>query len=163
MVLGTLLAVTGLLAVLGIVFAAPVVAVVAADAGPAKQADAVPLTRIMFPFLPCVAAAAVLMGVLNARKRYLVPAYAPVAFNLVAVAGGLGLLAWGLPVEQALVGWAALVLVGGLAQALVPVRPRRVAKGSAGRSSWTCGSAIPTCGPSSGGWARWPSRSRARR
>lgn len=118
-VLGTLLAVTGLLAVLGIVFAAPVVAVVAADADAAKRADAVPLTRIMFPFLPCVAAAAVLMGVLNARKRYLVPAYAPVAFNLVAVVGGLVLLAWGLPVEQALVGWAALVLVGGLAQALV--------------------------------------------
>ncbi len=118
-VLGTLLAVTGILALLGILFAGPVVAVVAADAGAAKQADAVPLTRLMFPFLPCVAGAALLMGVLNARQRYLVPAYAPVAFNAVAVVGGLGLLALGLSVEAALVGWAALVVVGGLAQALV--------------------------------------------
>lgn len=118
-VLGTLLVVTGALAALGILFAGPVVAVVAAEASAGKRAEAEPLVRIMAPFLPVVAAAAVLMGVLNARRRYLAPAYAPVLFNGVAIVGGLALLALRLPIEHALVGWSVLVVAGGLAQALV--------------------------------------------
>jgi putative peptidoglycan lipid II flippase len=118
-VLGTLLAVTGALAVLGILFAGPVVDVVAAGASADKRADAVPLARIMFPFLPIVAAAAVLMGVLNARRRYGPPAFAPVAFNLVAIVGGVVLALAGLSTRDALVGWSWLVLAAGLAQALV--------------------------------------------
>jgi putative peptidoglycan lipid II flippase len=120
-VIGTLLAVTGALAVLGIVFAGPVVDVVASQAAGETRALTVRLTRIMFPFLPLVAAAAAVMGVLNSRGRYVVPAFAPVAFNLAAIAGGLLLLALGWPPERAVVGWAVFVLVGGALQALVQV------------------------------------------
>jgi putative peptidoglycan lipid II flippase len=122
-VLGTLLAVTGALAALGIVFAEPVVSVVASDATGETRGLAAALTRIMFPFLPLVAAAAVLMGVLNAHGRYVVPALAPAAFNVVAIAGGSLLVALGWSARDAVVGWAAIVLLGGLAQALVQVPP----------------------------------------
>lgn len=117
-VLGTLLAVTGTLALLGIVFARPVVDAIAFGASEDRRALAVPLTRIMFPFLPTVAVAAVWMGVLNSHGRYLVPAFAPVAFNLASIVGGAILLLLGWDVEAAMVGWAAFVLLGGLAQAL---------------------------------------------
>jgi putative peptidoglycan lipid II flippase len=86
-VLGTLLAITGTLALLGILFARPVVDLIAFGADEERRALAVPLTRIMFPFLPTVAVAAVWMGVLNSHGRYLVPAFAPVAFNLASIAG----------------------------------------------------------------------------
>jgi putative peptidoglycan lipid II flippase len=124
-VLGTLLVVTGAVALLGILFAPAVVDVVAAGADAARRATAVPLTRIMFPFLPLVAIAAVLMGVLNAHGRYLVPAWAPVAFNVVTILGGLGLLALGWSAEAAITGWAVMVVVGGLAQVLVQVPSAR--------------------------------------
>ncbi len=118
-VIGTLLVVTGSLALVGIVAAGPIVDGIAAGASTAVKDLAVSLTRIMFPFLPLVALAATYMGVLNARKRYLVPAFAPVAFNLVTIGGGVALLALGRSPSEAVVGWAVFVLVGGLAQALV--------------------------------------------
>jgi len=117
--LGTLAAITGLIAVLGIVFAPAVVSVVAWDVDPGDKPFVVQLTRIMFPFLPLVAMAAVVMGVLNARSRYFVPALAPMLFNVVAVVGGLIVWALGLPAETAVVVWSVLVLVGGAAQVLV--------------------------------------------
>lgn len=120
-VIGTLLAITGAIALMGILGAAPVVSVIAWSADAAKQAMAVPLTRIMFPFLPLVALAAVVMGVLNSHKRYLAPAYAPAAFNLVTIAGGLALLALSWSPMHAITGWAVLVIVGGLVQVLVQV------------------------------------------
>ena len=118
-VVGTLMAVTGALALLGIFAAGPIVDLIAGGASSAVRSLAVPLTRIMFPFLPLVALAATWMGVLNAHKRYLVPAFAPVAFNAVTIAGGASLLALGYSPSDAVVGWAVFVLVGGLAQALV--------------------------------------------
>jgi putative peptidoglycan lipid II flippase len=122
-VLGTLLLVTSVIAVLGIVFAPAVVAVIAPDA-PASVVDlTVDLTRILFPFLPLAAAAALLMGVLNTYRRYFVPALAPAFFNVVAVLGGLGMLAlgWDRPdrLVHAATGWAVLAVLGGVAQVAV--------------------------------------------
>src|SRR5688572_3619301 len=64
-VLGTLAAVTGLLTVLGIVFAPAVVDLVAADAPSEQRPLTITLTRIMFPFLVLAAVAAAIMGMLN--------------------------------------------------------------------------------------------------
>jgi putative peptidoglycan lipid II flippase len=75
----------------------------------------------MWPFLPLVALAAVAMGVLNTHRRFFVPALAPAFFNVVAVAGGLAMLAAGTPPEEAVVGWSVLVVAGGAAQLLVQV------------------------------------------
>lgn len=118
-VIGTLLAVTGALALAGIAAAPLIVDAIAGGASGVVRELAIPLTRIMFPFLPLVALAAAWMGVLNAHRRYLVPAFAPAAFNAVTIAGGLVLMASGCAPERAVFGWAIFVLVGGLAQAFV--------------------------------------------
>src|SRR6185503_5958665 len=50
------------------------------------------LTRVMLPFLPCVALAAAAMGMLNAKGSFAVPALAPTLFNLWRIAAGIGLI-----------------------------------------------------------------------
>jgi putative peptidoglycan lipid II flippase len=120
-VLGTLAVVTGLVTALGIVLAPAVVDLIAADAPEAQRPLTITLTRIMFPFLALAALAAVAMGVLNTYRRYVVPALASAAFNVVAVLGGGVLLLLGWPAERALLAWAVLVVLGGLAQLLVQV------------------------------------------
>lgn len=131
-VLGTLAAVTGLLTLLGVLFAPAVVGLVASDAPAAQRPLTVTLTRLMFPFLMLAALAAAVMGILNTYQRYFVPALAPAAFNVVAVVGGAVLLALGLDPEPALLAWAVLVVVGGLAQLLVQL-PALRAVGYRGR------------------------------
>jgi putative peptidoglycan lipid II flippase len=89
-----------------------------------KLALTVTLTRIMLPFLPMVALAAVAMGMLNALGRFAVPALAPSFLNLGMVVGGLALI----PLMRAtgrpeIVAMAFGVLIGGIAQFLVQVPP----------------------------------------
>jgi putative peptidoglycan lipid II flippase len=82
---------------------------------------AVLLLRITFPTLAAISLAALAMGVLNAEERFLAPAWAPVALNVVAVAVMLALpgqavaLAWGVVlggVAQAAVQWPAMLRAG---------------------------------------------------
>ncbi|HET8644290.1 MAG TPA: lipid II flippase MurJ, partial [Vicinamibacteria bacterium] len=115
----TLLAVLlGLLVVLGLVFARPLVALLAPgfEAEPGKAELTVQLTRVMLPFLPLVSFAAVAMGMLNAHQRFGTPAFAPSAFNIVSVLWGLGLWALGFGAGQVALGWAVGTLLGGVAQ-----------------------------------------------
>jgi putative peptidoglycan lipid II flippase len=75
------------------------------------------LTRVMLPFLPCVALAAAAMGMLNARGSFAVPALAPTLFNLGMIVAGVGLI----PVverfgQPAIVAMALGVVLGGLGQ-----------------------------------------------
>jgi len=80
----TLALVTGVLSILGIIFAPWIVKVIAlgfADE-PAKLQLTMTLTRIMFPLLFFVALAAWAMGILNACGTFFVPAVAPAAFNV---------------------------------------------------------------------------------
>jgi putative peptidoglycan lipid II flippase len=120
----TLLAVLlGGLVLAAIVFAWPLVSILASgfDDEPGKAALTVFLTRIMMPFLLLVSFAAVAMGMLNAEERFGIPALSPALFNLVAIVCAAVLWARGLPVEQVVVGWAVGALLGGLAQLLVQV------------------------------------------
>lgn len=43
------------------------------------------LIRIVFPFLPAISFSALAMGILNAEERFLAPAWAPVALNIITV------------------------------------------------------------------------------
>ena len=43
------------------------------------------LIRIVFPFLPAISFSALAMGILNAEERFVAPAWAPVALNVVTV------------------------------------------------------------------------------
>ena len=76
------------------------------------------LTRIMFPFILLVSLAALVMGMLNARKVFFMPAMASTFFNIASMAVG-GLVGWWLDPDfgqKAIIGFAVGVLVGGLVQ-----------------------------------------------
>ena len=94
---------------------------------PGKFELAVRLTRILFPFILFVSLAAAVMGMLNARFVFGVPASASTVFNIVSVVTGVALAfvfdpgavaTWPHPVfdERALYGVSLGVLLGGLAQ-----------------------------------------------
>ena len=75
------------------------------------------LTVIMFPFLVFISVAAVVMGILNTKGRFFVPAMASTFFNLGSIIGGVG-FALLMPRfgQPAILGMAIGTLIGGLAQ-----------------------------------------------
>lgn len=87
----TLFLVVGVLCLIGILFASPMVDALAEGFRntSGKHELAVRLTRIMFPFLLVVALAAQAMGVLNALGQFAVPALSSSLFNLGSVGAGL--------------------------------------------------------------------------
>jgi putative peptidoglycan lipid II flippase len=120
MVMGFILVVVGALSLLGVLFAAQIVAVVAP--GFVEQWSlTVQLTRIMMPFLLLVSLAAAVMGMLNAQFRFTAPALAPALFNVGSIAVGVGLWLADLGPERAVVGWSVGTLFGGLLQLLAQV------------------------------------------
>lgn len=118
LVLTTLFVVTSVVAIFGILFASPIVHAIAPGFGatPGKLELTVRLTRILFPFLPMIALAAVLMGMLNAQQRFFVPALAPALFNAAAILVGVLLVASGASASTAVLGWTLAVLLGGFSQ-----------------------------------------------
>jgi len=122
-ILSLLAVVLGLLVVLGVALAWPIVAGIAPgfDDVPGKAELTVRLTRLMMPFLPLVSFAAVAMGMLNSEGRFGIPALAPALFNVVAIVWAVGLWQLGLGIDQVVLGWALGTLAGGLAQFLVQV------------------------------------------
>ncbi len=110
------------LTLLGLYCAEPIVNLLAPDfalvAG--KTELTIGLTRIMFPFLLFVSLAAVVMGMLNTKGRFFVPAMSSTFFNLGSIVGGLS-LAWLLPKfgQPAIAGMAWGTLIGGALQLLM--------------------------------------------
>jgi putative peptidoglycan lipid II flippase len=107
--------------VLGIIFAAPLIAVLAPGFDPEKSAFAVELTRIMFPFILLVSMAALAMGMLNSRNVFGVPALASSFYNLGSIFGGVTMAWWIDPTfgPRALIGMAIGTLLGGFLQMAV--------------------------------------------
>jgi putative peptidoglycan lipid II flippase len=92
---------------------------------PGKFELTVTLTRILFPFIMLVSLASVVMGILNARFIFGLPASASSVFNIVSVVCGVLLayafdpqVSWRHPnfTEKALFGLTLGVMLGGLAQ-----------------------------------------------
>jgi putative peptidoglycan lipid II flippase len=83
--------VIGAISILGWIYAASIVRVLAPGffAVPGKAELTVTLTRVMIPFLLLVALAAQAMGMLNAFNVFGVPAIASAFFNLGSIVGGL--------------------------------------------------------------------------
>ncbi len=77
------------------------------------------LTIIMFPFLILVSLSSVVMGILNTKGRFFVPALSSSFFNVGSIVGGVG-LAFLLPRfgQPAIVGMAIGTLIGGALQLL---------------------------------------------
>jgi putative peptidoglycan lipid II flippase len=110
--------VLGALCVLGIIYSPQLVATLAPGFAPAKAALTIKLTRIMFPFILMVSLAALVMGMLNAKNVFGMPAMASSFFNIGSIIGGVGFGYWLDPQfgPLALVGLAIGTLIGGALQ-----------------------------------------------
>jgi putative peptidoglycan lipid II flippase len=100
---------------LGMVFSPQLVATLAPGFDPAKAALTVTLTRIMFPFILLVSLAALVMGMLNAKNIFGMPAMASSFFNIGSIVGGVLLGYWLDPHfgPRSLIGLAVGTLIGG--------------------------------------------------
>jgi putative peptidoglycan lipid II flippase len=124
LVINTLLLVTGLVVVLGMIYAEPITRAIASGeefaAQPGKLELTAYLTRIMLPFLTTIAVAVAMMGMLNSLRRFFIPALSPAMFNVATIACAFGLVPlmprFGLP---PITGIAIGTLLGGLGQILL--------------------------------------------
>jgi putative peptidoglycan lipid II flippase len=134
----TLAAVTlSAITVLGILTAPWLVGLLAPGFDPEKAALTVTLTRIMYPFILLVSLAALVMGMLNARSVFGIPAMASSFFNLGSIVAGV-LIGWWLDPhfgEHAILGLAIGTLIGGGLQLLVQL-PALHAQGYAWRADF---------------------------
>jgi putative peptidoglycan lipid II flippase len=122
LVINALLLVTGGFVVLGLIFAEPLTALIAAGFKevPGKLELTTALTRVMLPFLSTVAVAVAAMGMLNALNRFFIPSLSPAMFNVATIVCAIGLVPvmprFGLPGITAL---AIATLLGGVGQIAV--------------------------------------------
>lgn len=96
--------VLGVISALGMIFAPQVIRFAAPGyENPQTIALAVDLTRLMFPTVVLLGVAGIFMGVLNSYDHFVLPALAPIAWNIVIIAAvvffsgdrGFYALAWG--------------------------------------------------------------------
>ena len=113
--------VLGALCVLGMIFSDQLVGLLAPGFDQDKAALTAHLTRIMFPFILLVSMAALVMGMLNAKNVFGVPAMASSFFNIGSIIGGLVLGYWLDPHfgPRALIGLAFATVIGGTLQLAV--------------------------------------------
>jgi putative peptidoglycan lipid II flippase len=123
--------------VAGIASAPWLVAALAPGFAPAKAALTIELTRIMYPFILLVSLAALVMGMLNARSVFGIPAMASSFFNLGSIIGGVSIGYWLDPHfgQTAIFGLAIGTLIGGALQLLVQL-PALARAGHAFRIDW---------------------------
>jgi putative peptidoglycan lipid II flippase len=113
--------VLGALCIAGVVFSPQLVALLAPGFDPQKAALTALLTRIMFPFILLVSLAALVMGMLNSKSVFGMPAMASSFFNLGSIVGGVALGFWIDPHfgTRALVGLGVATVLGGALQLAV--------------------------------------------
>lgn len=136
-VITALFLVTSAVALAGVLFADPLVTLIAPGFRevPGKHEMTVAMTQILWPFLPLVVMAAVWMGILNARDRYGTPALAPTLFNVASILAAFTLCplvfrAFGWP---PIYGMALGALIGGFLQWFIQVPTLR---GEGFRYNW---------------------------
>jgi putative peptidoglycan lipid II flippase len=111
-----------LLAALGVIFAPLIIKVIAPGfiKDPAKFAETVHLTRIIFPYIIFLGIVAYSTGVLNSRNYFTAPAYAPVILNATMIMFLVAIVVFPeLGIKTLAIG----ILVGGVFQTLLQVRP----------------------------------------
>jgi len=95
---------------------------------PASIALCVQLVQIMYPFIMLVSVTALVMGMLNSKRVFFVPAVASAFFNLGCIVGGVA-MAWlmdpgfreGHITEKGLPGFAIGTLIGGVMQLAIQI------------------------------------------
>jgi putative peptidoglycan lipid II flippase len=113
--------VLGAICIAGMIFSDSLVALLAPGFDADKAALTAQLTRIMFPFILLVSLAALVMGMLNAKSVFGMPAMASSFFNIGSIVGGVTLGFWIDPHfgPRALAGLAFATVLGGALQLLV--------------------------------------------
>ncbi len=110
-----LLMVVGVICLAGI-FISPAIVTISAPGflgSPEKFSLTVLLTRVMFPFLLFVSLSALLMGSLNTKKVFFIPALAPAMFNVTLI---LSIVLFESTASRPILAAALGVLAGGLVQ-----------------------------------------------
>ncbi len=110
-----------IVSILGIVFADQFIWLLAPGLNQADRHLTVLLTQVMYPFILLVSLAALVMGMLNAKNVFGVPAMASSFFNIGSIVGGV-VLGWMLDPkfgETALIGLAIGTLIGGFLQLVI--------------------------------------------
>ncbi|MEW6110420.1 MAG: murein biosynthesis integral membrane protein MurJ [Nitrospirota bacterium] len=107
--------VVGLICILGIIFAPGIVAAIAPGflKSSEKFSLTVLLTRIMFPFLLFISLASLVMGALNTKKVFFVPALAPAMLNVTII---VTIIIFASMIQQPIVAVAIGVAAGGFVQ-----------------------------------------------
>ena len=107
-----------LITLLGILTAPWIVGFIAPGFDADKAAMTTTLVRVMYPFILLVSLAALVMGMLNARNVFGMPAMASSFFNLGSIIGGVAIGWWIDPSfgSRALLGLAVGTLIGGALQ-----------------------------------------------
>ena len=110
-----ILVVSGIICVLGILFAPTIVTLITPGFlnSPEKFSLTVLLTRIMLPFLLFISLAAVAMGALNTKRVFFIPALAPAMLNITIIIAVVSLVSF---FNQPIVVVALGVAVGGFIQ-----------------------------------------------
>jgi len=105
----------GTVCLIGIVFSPAIVSVIAPGflGSPEKFSLTVLLTRIMFPFLLFISLAALVMGALNTKKVFFVPALAPAMLNVTLI---LSIIFFESKAKQPIMAAAIGVMAGGFVQ-----------------------------------------------
>jgi len=116
------LIVLSIITILGILLTPVIVRVIAPGfmADPEKLQLTIKLTKLMFPYLVFIGLTAYSMGILYTFRSFLVPAFSPCLFNIAII---ISALIASRTMEEPVFGLAIGVLVGGLAQVLVQIKP----------------------------------------
>lgn len=119
----TLLVILSVITILGVVFAPQITRLIARGFDPASERFAltVTLTRYMFPFMLFICLAALITGVLNAFHSFFLPAFAPACLSIAEMLYIGFLWAAHIKGQNAVVGLAISVTVGGFSQFFVHI------------------------------------------
>ncbi len=111
------------LSVLGIIFSHQLIGMLAPDFSGQDARITILLTQIMYPFILLISLAALVMGMLNSKNIFGVPALASSFFNIGSILGGI-LFGWLIDPhfgEKGLIGLAIGTVVGGFLQLSVQI------------------------------------------
>ncbi len=110
-----ILIIVGSICVLGIIFSPEIVTAIAPGfiGMPEKFSLTVLLTRIMFPFLLFISLAALLMGALNVKRNFFIPALSPAMLNITII---VVVLILATEMHQPIIAVAVGVALGGFVQ-----------------------------------------------
>jgi putative peptidoglycan lipid II flippase len=107
-----------LVSVLGIIARRLLIYWIASGLEPAAFDAAVWMTRLMFPYIACMAFVALAGGVLNTWRQFKIPAFTPVLLNLSSILASLFLVHY---FEQPIYAMAIAVIVGGMLQVALQI------------------------------------------